>query len=230
MSACSTFQLCVTREMAILWEHFLDALRRVPSAHLEGRFSAIAEISILGIIHQMPLDCCIQILGASSLSIPLHLHRTFRVMGAWTIVCQHRRLLDFVDTDRSATCHSFMHPNGTNVTWLAPNDNNKFGWLPICIRATIWRKCSRKLLEVVKVCHSLGFWEFYGIDVLQGTWLSGWYQPSRPWKLSGTHGSTFEVSSENLFEVLLVYNHKAWAGSRSTVWCKVQPDHKTMHL
>jgi hypothetical protein len=81
---------------------------------------------------------------------------------------------DFVDIDRNVACHFFMHPNGKDVTWMGSNENIRMEDGQFSSSSYLFMEDQEQLKkmqlpfveEVVKYCHSLGFWGFCGIDVL----------------------------------------------------------------
>ena len=81
---------------------------------------------------------------------------------------------EFVDIERNVACHFFLHPNGTDVTWIGSNENKKLAdgsfssdsYLDSADQDNLKRMQLPFVRDVVEYCRSLGFWGFCGIDVL----------------------------------------------------------------
>jgi len=82
-------------------------------------------------------------------------------------------ITEFVEIERNAACHFFIHPNG-EVTFFGCNENRRDQNGNFTLDSYLIVKDQTHLREiqlpfvkdVAQYCHSLGFWGFCGADVL----------------------------------------------------------------
>jgi hypothetical protein len=80
---------------------------------------------------------------------------------------------ELVHIDRNVACHFFIHPNG-EVIFFGSNENHMLAdgsWSMDSYLVLEEQKALQKMqlpfvLDVVRYCHSLGFWGYCGVDVL----------------------------------------------------------------
>lgn len=80
---------------------------------------------------------------------------------------------DFIEIDRNAACHFFIHPNG-DITWFGSNENHRRAdgswsmdsYLIMQDQEVLKEMQLPYVKDVAEYCLSLGFWGFCGIDVL----------------------------------------------------------------
>jgi hypothetical protein len=83
-------------------------------------------------------------------------------------------ITEYVEIERNVACHFFIHPNGSEITWLGSNENHRMENGAFSSDSYLIMKDQEYLRElqlpfvkdVVQYCASLGFWGLCGIDVL----------------------------------------------------------------